>query len=561
MAVTRGVRISIGLLLSALTLSAYTYERKYAAGEVDHYEILLKPIHFDSELTAVTEHRTVIAPGGAYEDVVFLRANESLAGDLSKRLADARLRLSLAPSTRAFSSWSGADSAVSQIVDSLQMFYIAQHPGTGVGRVRAPGESYDSPELFDEDWTQRPDTLAGRRQSAVRVEMTAENQQTAEYEIRFQPPPESSLRPPRPWMRESPCPGAAISFYSVVAEGVDVRATWGCEQTTVRSEIAKTNGKILRATMATRVLYSERRCQDEALTNCGRIESGANDLDVQLLLRRTDPAIPPDRLMTNAGDGLEYVKIPPGSFTMGCVEGDPDCYPREKPAHRVTISNGFWIGRTEAPVAAFERFLEANGGAMPGEPGSGQMPGYNDAWGKKDHPMVKVSWDQAQSYCAWAGGRLPTEAEWEYAARGGLEGMRYPWGDERSHEEANFWRSGGRDRWKYTAPVASFPANGFGLHDMAGNVYEWTSDWYDQHYYERSPEVDPHGPAEGRRKVARGGGGFLNQKVLRVSARLSADPKTRNVGVGFRCVLPSGSELALRQRLQRLFAEAAKLFE
>jgi formylglycine-generating enzyme required for sulfatase activity len=265
--------------------------------------------------------------------------------------------------------------------------------------------------------------------------------------------------------------------------------------------------------------------------------------------------------MTNAVDGLEYVRIPAGSFTMGCVVGDPDCYPREKPAHQVTISEEIWMGRTEVPVEAFERFLAANGGEMPSEPGSGYMPGYNDGWRKKNHPMVKVTWDEAQAYCGWAGGRLPTEAEWEYAARGGLEGLRYPWGDERSHEEANFWRSGGRDHWVYTAPVASFPANGFGLYDTAGNVYEWTADWYDADYYGHSSGTDPQGPSKGRRRVARGGGGFLNSKVLRTSARLSAEPAQRNVGVGFRCALPAGSNLALRQRLQRLFSEAAKLFQ
>jgi len=132
--------------------------------------------------------------------------------------------------------------------------------------------------------------------------------------------------------------------------------------------------------------------------------------------------------------------------------------------------------------------------------------------------------------------------------------MRFPWGDERSHDMANYWRSGGRDRWKYTAPVASFPANGFGLFDMAGNVYEWTADWYDANYYGRSPDADPPGPRSGRRRVARGGAGFINPKVLRISARLSGDPDQRNVGVGFRCVLPVKEGLAAW--LERLLTDA-----
>ena len=521
-------RVLTALVLSSAVVSAYDYERRYVAGETDTYEILLAPVGVDSELVAVTQHRTAVAGGVGRERVRFLRASESLAGDLSERFDGASLTLSLDARARAFSSWTGADPVAAQVVDALQMFYIAQHPGAAETTV------------FEEDWSQRANTLAGFRRSTVEVELAAEEAKTATYDIRFAPSSQA-LTLPKPWMSATACPDGAVTFYSVVAEDADYRVSWGCEHTSIRSEVAKDSGKILRATMATRVYYRERFCSDEGLTECSEIKGGTNEHRARLLLRRTDPPIPPDRLMTNARDGLDYVKIPAGSFTMGCVEGDPDCYPRETPRHRVTITKEFWMGRTEVPVGAFEAFLDATGGSMPAEPGSGAMPGYNDGWRKKDHPMVKVTWDEAQSYCQWAGGRLPTEAEWEYAARGGLAGTRYPWGGERSHDMANYWRSGGFDRWKYTAPVASFPANGFGLFDMAGNVYEWTADWYDLHYYDRSPEVDPPGPSSGRRRVARGGGGFINSKVLRVSARLSADPGIRNVGLGLRCVLPASS--------------------
>ena len=151
--------------------------------------------------------------------------------------------------------------------------------------------------------------------------------------------------------------------------------------------------------------------------------------------------------------------------------------------------------------------------------------------------MVNVAWDEAQAYCEWAGGRLPTEAEWEYAARGGVDGLKFPWGHARSHHEANYWRTGGADRWRYTAPGGSFPANGFGLYDMAGNVYEWTADWMDEDYYARSPETDPPGPESGAMRVARGGAGFLNPAVLRTSTRIGNAPHLRNYTLGFRCVL------------------------
>ena len=194
------------------------------------------------------------------------------------------------------------------------------------------------------------------------------------------------------------------------------------------------------------------------------------------------------------------------------------------------------MGRTEVTVGAYARFAAATGGTMPSEPGQGTAPGFNDGWRKKNHPMVKVTWEEAQAYCEWVGGRLPTEAEWEYAARGDVDGLKYPWGDSLSHEQANYWRSGGRDHWMYTAPAGSFPPNGFGLFDTSGNVYEWVEDWYDESYYSHSPLANPKGPKSGQTRVARGGSGFLNTSVLRTSARLRNKPDKRNVGVGLRCV-------------------------
>ena len=118
------------------------------------------------------------------------------------------------------------------------------------------------------------------------------------------------------------------------------------------------------------------------------------------------------------------------------------------------------------------------------------------------HPIVKVSWDEAMAYAKWIGKRLPTEAEWEYAARGSLAGKRYPWGDEITQDDANFWswHRNRKDQWKYCAPVGSFDPNGYGLYDMVGNVTEWCSDLFDPEYYTSSPVKNPLGPDPTREK-------------------------------------------------------------
>jgi formylglycine-generating enzyme required for sulfatase activity len=210
----------------------------------------------------------------------------------------------------------------------------------------------------------------------------------------------------------------------------------------------------------------------------------------------------PGTVKTNAIDGLKYVWIPPGTFMMGCSPGDSKCDDNEKPAHRVTISKGFWMGQTLVTVAAYKRFAGTAGWKMPNLKGDGA----ND-----NMPIVHVIRDDAHDYCTWAGGRLPSEAEWEYAARGGSTEARYGNLDEIAWYHKNSQR--------HVHEVAQKRPNGFGLYDVLGNVWEWVNDWYDDRYYRNSPSQDPAGPTSGHRGLLRGGAWFNYPSYVRVSYR------------------------------------------
>jgi formylglycine-generating enzyme required for sulfatase activity len=314
------------------------------------------------------------------------------------------------------------------------------------------------------------------------------------------------------------------------------------------------------------------------------------------------------------------VWVPGGEFTMG--SDDDEAWPDEKPAHRVRV-DGFWMDRTEVTNAQFRAFVEATGhvttaekpidpaeimrqsppgtpppekdqllpGALVFVPTKGPVklrgPGVHRQWwkwtaganwrhpegpgssieGKDDHPVVHVSWDDAVAYAKWAGRRLPTEAEWEFAARGGLDGKPYVWGDEppgQSGKFANIWqgdfpyRNTATDGFERTAPVKSYPPNGYGLYDMAGNVWEWCSDWYQIDLYRQragqGPTVNPQGPPRSfdpRQPNAplrcQKGGSFLCHTSYctryRPSARHGCTPDTGMSHIGFRCAR-SGNETA-----------------
>jgi serine/threonine-protein kinase len=237
--------------------------------------------------------------------------------------------------------------------------------------------------------------------------------------------------------------------------------------------------------------------------------------------KQTQPGSRPESRV-NPIDGLTYMWIPPGSFQMGCSPGDTECQDDEKPPHQVTITKGFWLGQTEVTVGAYKRFAMAVGKAMP------PTPAFNPAWRNEQMPMVNVSWDNARAYCVWARGRLPTEAEWEYAARAGGTEVRYGSLDEVAWYHANSGRQ--------THPVGEKRANGFGLCDMLGNVWEWVNDWYDENYYRNSLSQDPPGPATGHGRVLRGGSWRNGPSNVRLPKRYGNVPSSvGDDNYGFRC--------------------------
>jgi sulfatase modifying factor 1 len=233
-----------------------------------------------------------------------------------------------------------------------------------------------------------------------------------------------------------------------------------------------------------------------------------------------------ENALGNARDEASYVRIPAGSFSMGCVPSDTECHSSENPRHHVTIGHDFWMMRTLATAGAYRRFATATGSAMP------EAPSWNQNWAQDDHPIVNVTWFNAAAYCAWARGRLPSEAEWEYAARGGLPAAKYPWGESEpiptvgASNGANF----SNDR---ETRVGAYRANAFELYDMAGNVWEWCADWYAD--YSSAENRDPRGPGKGVVRVLRGGSWSNDAWYLRASARHTHTPAMRYFNVGFRC--------------------------
>jgi formylglycine-generating enzyme len=224
----------------------------------------------------------------------------------------------------------------------------------------------------------------------------------------------------------------------------------------------------------------------------------------------------------------EMVLVEGGSFTMGDEwgMGSED----ELPTHEVSLKN-FKISKTEVTVKQYRQFCRETGRSMPEAP----------SWGWQDNnPMVNVSWNDAVAYCDWLSDkmdglyRLPTEAEWEYAARGGKNSKGFKYSGGQSMHSVGWFSENSNSR---TQAVASKKPNELGIYDMSGNVWEWCSDWYGKDYYANSPSSNPRGPSSGSSRVLRGGGWYSDAARCRVARRYGSTPDYRNFNGGFRVVL------------------------
>lgn len=291
------------------------------------------------------------------------------------------------------------------------------------------------------------------------------------------------------------------------------------------------------------------------------------------------------RTRINTGSTNGMTLLPGGDFLMGTDFDGGFPADGEGPVRRVRVDS-FWIDTTPVRNSDFARFVEATGYRTEAEQFGwsfvfmGDLPS-DDAdllsvdgaeWWKRvegadwrhpegpasnaddrpDHPVVQVSWNDAQSYAAWAGKRLPTEAEWEYAARGGMEQKLYPWGDDLTPNGAhlcNVWQGDfphintSEDGYAGTCPVKAFPPNGFGLYSVTGNTWEWCADWFDAVWHASAARQNPVGPPSGSSRVLKGGSYLCHRSYCnryRVAARSSNTPDSATTNISFRCVRDIG---------------------
>jgi formylglycine-generating enzyme required for sulfatase activity len=244
--------------------------------------------------------------------------------------------------------------------------------------------------------------------------------------------------------------------------------------------------------------------------------------------RAEEIVVSPTPTQPTSNADIDWVLVKGGTFDMGCTseQGD-DCGNDEKPVHTVTVED-FHISKYEVTFAQYDAFCEATGRSKPDDEG----------WGRGNRPVINVSWEDANAFCEWAGGRLPTEAEWEYAARSGGKDETYAGFSDESliYQYANFcdvncsksWKDENQDDgYQYTAPVGSYKPNGLGLYDMSGNVWEWCADWYGSDYYQYCADNNIRNNPKNTdkssgRRVLRGGSWSYNRHFVRAASRTTS---------------------------------------
>ena len=232
---------------------------------------------------------------------------------------------------------------------------------------------------------------------------------------------------------------------------------------------------------------------------------------------------------TSAADGMQQVYVPAGDFIMGSEESK--AYANERPQHTVTL-DAFWIDKTEVTNAMYEKCVVAKVCTNPDSEVSYTRKKYYGNDNYTNYPVVHVTWNQAKQYCEWAGRALPTEAQWEKAARG-TDGRTYPWGSDAPSKDIVNYNGNLGD----TQPVGSYTAGAshYGALDMDGNVWEWVADNYDSQYYDSSPASNPTGPTSGTYHIIRGGSWYNLALDIRTSVRLAVNPAKTYYDTGFRC--------------------------
>jgi eukaryotic-like serine/threonine-protein kinase len=228
-------------------------------------------------------------------------------------------------------------------------------------------------------------------------------------------------------------------------------------------------------------------------------------------------------------DGVTMLYVPAGTFSMGSETSS-----EEKPIHSVYLS-AYYMDKFEVTNAAYKRCVEAGICDPPKQSNSFTRTAYYDNPEFDDHPVIYVDWNMAKTYCEWRGARLPTEAEWEKAARG-TDGRTYPWGNDIGCDKVNYKSNCvGGDTTKIGSYIDG--VSPYGMYDMAGNVWEWVNDWYDGSYYSTSPASNPQGPTLGQYRVLRGGTWYINDYYVRSASRFRSVPTSTYYDIGFRCAL------------------------